>query len=281
VLKTVTGDTARRTIVAATKCAGCHEWFEGHGGNRVYETQVCVMCHNTGIATSGRGIADTVLQAYFNNTAPNTPTASTGAFTLREKKILTEWGFNALAPNAALKFPVVSNNFKDMIHGIHAGRDRVTPFQDARDRSPGAIVVLDFRRMDFPGKLNNCETCHVTATGTTTTYNTVPAGALVSTFESIDAAYAAGIAGGTATPAMAKTSLNTANVTDIVTTPFAAACVSCHDNSAAKAHMVINGGSISLTRTAAQPSPRPLEDVESCAVCHGPGRTYDTAAIHQ
>ena len=58
VLKTVTGDTARRTIVDAAKCASCHEWFEGHGGNRVYETQVCVMCHNTGLATSGRGIAD-------------------------------------------------------------------------------------------------------------------------------------------------------------------------------------------------------------------------------
>jgi hypothetical protein len=281
VLKTVAGDSARRTIVAADKCAGCHEWFEGHGGNRVYETQVCVMCHNTGIATSARGISDTTLQAYFNNTAPNTPTASTGAFTVDEKKTLTEWGFNALAPNAALKFPVVSNNFKDMIHGIHAGRERVTPFQDARDRSPGAIVVLDFRRMDFPGKLNDCETCHVTATGNTTTYNSIPAGALSSTYESIDAAYAAGIAGATATPAMAKTALNTANTTDIVTTPWAGACVSCHDNSAAKSHITINGGAVNVARSVAQAIPRPLEDVESCAVCHGAGRDFDTAKIHK
>ena len=281
VLKTVTGDTARRTIVAANKCAGCHEWFEGHGGNRVYETQVCVMCHNTGLATSGRGIADATLQAYYNNTAPNTPTANTGAFTLDEKAILTEWGFNALAPNAALKFPVVSNNFKDMIHGIHAGRERVTPFQDARDRSPGAIVVLDFRRMDFPGILSNCETCHVTATSNTATYNTVPAGALASTYESIDAAYAAGIAGATATPAMAKTALNTANATDIVTTPWAGACISCHDNSAAKSHITINGGAVNVARSVAQATPRALEDVESCAVCHGPGRDFDTAKIHK
>ena len=281
VLKTVTGDTARRTIVAADKCAGCHEWFEGHGGNRVYETQVCVMCHNTGMATSGRGIADATLQAYFNNTAPNTPTASTGAFTLDEKKLLTEWGFNALAPNAALKLPVVSNNFKDMIHGIHAGRERVTPFQDARDRAPGAIVALDFRRMDFPGKLSNCETCHVTATGSAATYNTVPAGALAATYESIDAAYAAGIAGGTATPAMAKTALNTANAADTVTTPWAGACVSCHDNSAAKSHITINGGAVNVARSVAQAIPRALEDVESCAVCHGPGRDFDTAKIHK
>ena len=281
VLKTATGDTARRTIVAAAKCAGCHEWFEGHGGNRVYETQVCVMCHNTGLATSGRGIADATLLAYFNNTAPNTPTASMGAFTLDDKKILTEWAFNPTLPNAALKLPVVSNNFKDMIHGIHAGRERVTPFQDARDRSPAAIVALDFRRMDFPGKLSNCETCHVTATSNTSTYNTVPAGALAATYESIDASYAAGIAGGTATTAMAKTALNTASASDIVMTPWAGACVSCHDNSAAKSHITINGGAVNVARSVAQAIPRALEDVESCAVCHGPGRDFDTAKIHK
>ncbi len=173
-----------------------------------------------------------------------------------------------------------------MIHGIHAGRERVTPFQDARDRtsttSGGAIQLLDFRRMDFPGKLNNCETCHVTAASSDQkTYNYVPAGTLVSTYESIDAAYAAGIAGGTATTALAKTALNTVNTTDTVITPFAAACVSCHDNTPAKAHISINGGAVNVTRAAAQPTPRPLEDVESCAVCHGPGRDFDTEKMHK
>ena len=116
VIKSVNGDAVRRTVVDANKCAGCHEWFEGHGGNRVYETQVCVACHVPGLASSGRGM----------------PTACS-----------TPWKFNALAlddedpdglefrqdrsANAALNFPVTSNNFKDMIHGIHAGRDRETP----------------------------------------------------------------------------------------------------------------------------------------------------------
>ena len=183
----------------AQKCAGCHEWFEGHGGNRVYETQVCVACHVPGLATSGRGIPDTLL--------------NTWSFNIAETRILTDWKFDKTLVNAALKFPVTTNNFKDMIHGIHAGRDRVTPFQDARDRSgSGVIQLLDFRRMDFPGKLNNCETCHVTATGSTATYNTIPTGSLVSTYESIDDAYAAAIAGGTAAPADAKRSLATASV---------------------------------------------------------------------
>lgn len=266
VMKTVTGDTARRTVVAADKCAGCHEWFEGHGGNRVYETQVCVMCHVPNMATSGRGVADSVMNSL--------------NFDIASTKIVTDWGFDKTLPNAALQLPVTTNNFKDMIHGIHAGRERVTPFQDARDFR--GVVLLDFRRMDFPGKLNNCETCHVTSvTSVQKTYNYVPAGSLASTYESIDAAYAAAIGSGTATPALAKTSLNTVNGTDTVTTPFAAACVSCHDNTAAKAHISINGGAINVSRSVALPTPRPLEDVESCAVCHGPGRDFDTAKVHK
>jgi OmcA/MtrC family decaheme c-type cytochrome len=277
VVNTVTGDTARRTIVNQEKCAACHEWFEGHGGNRVKETQVCVMCHNTGLATSGKGIADSVLLAYNANTAANTPTPSTGAFTRADRSLLADWTFFSFSgTELALKFPVTSNNFKDMIHGIHAGRDRVTPFQDARDRAPGAIALLDFRRMDFPGKLNNCEACHVTGTNTATTYNSVPAGALVSTHESINADFA-----NTKTTVNAKASLNTKNDQDLVTTPFAAACVSCHDNSAAKAHIDINGGSVLTRRDVAQKDGRPLEDVESCAVCHGPGRSVDAAVVHK
>jgi OmcA/MtrC family decaheme c-type cytochrome len=149
------------------------------------------------------------------------------------------------------------------------------------------IELLDFRRMDFPGKLNNCETCHVTYTGASSgpgsvqTYAVIPAGSLVSTYESIDKAYSDAIAAKTATPADAKRSLATANLADNVTTPYTAACVSCHDGSTAKAHMSINGGSLNVTRAAAQPSPRPLEDVESCAVCHGPGREFDTAKVHK
>jgi OmcA/MtrC family decaheme c-type cytochrome len=238
------------------------------------------MCHVPGLATSGRGIADAASGTY--------PGIGAYKFTIADQKILDDWKFDKTVPNAALKFPVTSNNFKDMIHGIHAGRERVTPFQDARDRTSttstggGVIQLLDFRRMDFPGKLNNCETCHVTsASSDQKTYNYVPASTLVSTYESIDAAYAAGIAGGTATTAMAKTALSTANPTDTVTTPFAAACASCHDNTPAKAHISLMGGAFNLTRAAAQPVPRPLEDVESCAVCHGPGREFDTEKVHK
>jgi len=264
VVKAVTGDTVRRTIVDPAKCSNCHEWFEGHGGNRVYEAQVCVTCHVPSIVTSGRGIADATLQTY--------------VFTNAEEKMLKDWAFDRTLPNAALKFPVTANNFKDMIHGIHAGRQRVTPFAEVRDRTtanPPVIVPLDFRRMNFPGILNNCETCHVTATSATTTYNTVPLSSLPSRYEAINADYAAGIAGGTATTAMAKASLATMNATDAVTTPFAATCMSCHDRPAAKAHMTLNGALINVARSAA------VGNVESCATCHAPGDIVDPAIVHR
>ncbi len=261
VVKAVTGDTARRTVVNPAKCSNCHEWFEGHGGNRVYETQVCVMCHTPGLATSGRGISDATLNAY--------------PFSAADVKKLTEWNFDKALPNAALKLPVVTNNFKDMIHGIHAGRDRVTPFVDARDRTPSAITLLDFKRMDFPGKLNKCDTCHVTANTVATTYNTVPAGTLASTYESIDGAYAAAIIAQTATPALAKTALSTANAYDTVTTPFSAACVSCHDSVATKTHVTLNGGLVKAPRSAA------MANMESCVTCHGAGKDFDPAVVHK
>ena len=267
VVRAVAGDTARRIVVDSNKCANCHEWLEAHGGNRVLEPQVCVACHAPGMATSGRGISDAFLGTY--------------SFNIAQTRILTDWGFNKSLPNAALKFPVTSNNFKDMIHGIHAGRDRVTPFQDARDStSRGVIDLLDFRRMDFPGKLNHCETCHVTAVTTDQkTYNFVPNNSLVSVYESVDATYAAANVTSSATPLMAKNSLSSASPTDVVTTPFAASCVSCHDRPAAKAHITLNGGVVNGTRAGARPTG--VEDVESCAVCHGPGREFDTASVHR
>jgi OmcA/MtrC family decaheme c-type cytochrome len=64
VVKSVTGDVVRRTVVDDEKCSNCHEWFEGHGGSRVKETQVCVVCHVPGMATSGRGISDSVISTW-------------------------------------------------------------------------------------------------------------------------------------------------------------------------------------------------------------------------
>jgi OmcA/MtrC family decaheme c-type cytochrome len=264
-VKTVTGDTERRKVVDAAKCSNCHEWFEGHGGNRVFAKEstslVCVLCHVPGMTSSGRSMPDAELNAL--------------VFTGEKAKILADWGFDNTLPNAALNLPVTTNNMKDMIHGIHKGRERVTPFMDARYFRSN-LTLLDFRRMDFPGKINNCETCHIAGT-----YSNVSTNALASTYESIDAAYAAGIAGGTATTAMANTALNTANDEDKVVSPFAAACISCHDSVAAQSHAATQGGLIQGTRTAFQTKVATPGAGEACLTCHGAGKAEDVAVKHK
>ena len=255
VVKEVTGDAVRRKVVDAAKCTNCHEWLELHGGSRVLApettTVVCVMCHNPRLTTSGRGIPDATL--------------STWTFNAADQKILNYWNFDKTKPNAALAFPATSNHFKDMIHGIHSGRQRVTPFMDARDRTPAAIAVLDFARMDFPGHLNKCETCHISGT-----YGSVPANALPSTHESVDAAYAA-----TPNPANAKASRLSNNPTDVVTSPFAAACVACHDSAVVQSHMKSTGiATIKGARSSLVPG------TEQCAFCHGPGKIVDVTVAH-
>ncbi|WPC66818.1 OmcA/MtrC family decaheme c-type cytochrome [Rhodoferax ferrireducens] len=264
VVKMVGTDAARRSVVEPNKCGNCHEVFEGHGGNRNIGLGsegivVCLVCHNPGLVTSGRGIPDVTLANW--------------KFTTAEDAILTAWGVVKTAVNGALGFPQVSNNFKDMIHGIHAGKDRTNPIAIARNRGAsvnliagtqsGAITLIDGNEIGFPGILNNCESCHKAGT-----YSTVPANTLVSSFE-------ANIAAANTTTTDAVNALKQPNVYDKVTTPFTAACVSCHDAATAQAHMTLNGGQILVLRTAANTAG------ESCAVCHSAGKEFDAAVVHK
>jgi OmcA/MtrC family decaheme c-type cytochrome len=260
VSKAVSTAETRRKVIDSAKCANCHEWFEGHGGNRVYDVQVCVTCHVPGLVTSGKGISNTELSTYYN----------AGLFTEQQKASLASWTGVSFAtdptvsnPEMALKFPQVTNNMKDMIHGIHAGKDRTTnTFKIVRNRAPQAINVIDGGLIGFPGKLTNCFSCH--------TYNgvAVPANTLASRYEAVNVA-------GNTTTALAKTAIGLQNTGDLLTTPFTASCASCHDSAPAAAHMRLNGGQILVARSALNSAG------ESCAVCHGVGSTYDPAVVHK
>ena len=91
----VTDDEVRREVVDSAKCSACHEFFEAHGGNRVFSAdggvQICTTCHVPNLSSSG-----TTLD---------------------------------------LTNPEDTNNFGPMIHGIHAATDRpyefVRNFRDA------------------------------------------------------------------------------------------------------------------------------------------------------
>jgi len=244
---------SRRKVIDSNKCSNCHEWFEGHGGNRVKEVQVCVMCHVPGLTTSGRGVADSVL----NILDPASQNYAT----------LVSWGVNPAAANAALAMPQTTNNMKDMIHGLHMGKKRTEPIRIARDFR--GVVLLDGSKFVFPGLINKCTDCH-----TYNGYSGVPANTLATREEAVNVA-------GNTTVALAKSALGTLNPGDLMTTPFTASCVSCHDTSAAQAHMRLNGGQIKIARNGGTPETTLNTAAESCAVCHGSGSTYDPVKVHK
>ncbi|MEI6473304.1 MAG: OmcA/MtrC family decaheme c-type cytochrome, partial [Holophagaceae bacterium] len=266
VVKAVTGDTARRVAIDSNKCANCHEWFEGHGGNRVFEVQVCVTCHVPGLTTSGKGGTNNQISAYYPSfTANDKDSLSrwTGVDFLTSNPVAAYAASHASSPDIALTFPQTTNNFKDMIHGIHAGKDRTTPIRIARNRS-GTQTIVDGLRIGFPGILNNCQSCH-----TYNGYNLPTTGTLLATREE-----AVNVAGNT-TAALANSALALANANDLMTTPFTAACVSCHDSAPAQAHMKLNGGQIKIVRSSLATAG------ESCAVCHGSGSDFDPVKTHK
>jgi OmcA/MtrC family decaheme c-type cytochrome len=218
--KAVTGDTARRSIVDNAKCFNCHEWFEGHGGNRVYTTEVCVMCHIPNLSTSGRGANVANLDA--TNAAA-----------------LAADGYDPANPST---WPEASNNFKDMIHGIHAAHERTTPYQFVRDRGTSGVFYYNWSHVTFPGILNNCETCH--KAGTAGGYDgSLPAGVLPTTNVTTD---------GNAATTVAQDRASVPNANDVITSPTTATCIACHDSDSSRWHMEINGGTVDVPRSTGQ-----------------------------
>lgn len=232
VLMPVDGDDTRRVVVDNEGCAGCHEWVEGHGGNRVYETGVCVMCHNPSLSSSGRELN--------------------------------------------LDNPEASNNFKDLIHGIHGSSVREYPLDFVRNRSGG----LHYTYLDDPADLAEYPD------GTVVTYPTEPSNCLMCHLEGTympeevnrDMLPSTTLIGDEATTTTEVSTLRTSmpNATDWIIGPTAAACSSCHNGDSAMAHMDLNGGTVLWTREEVLGG----RAAESCDVCHGDGRTASTSEIH-
>jgi OmcA/MtrC family decaheme c-type cytochrome len=238
VVKGVTGDAVRRTAVksgynattgAPEGCLECHLVFEGHGGSRVNNVQLCVMCHNPNMTSSGRTI-DPAIAGGIN---PD---------------------ITAIYGTDPLLYPEVPNNMKDMIHGIHSAffRARTTAaggegveFVDIRNRLNGVLVLGN--EITYPGTLNHCTKCHISTSSATATYrpDLIPANALLSTTK-----VTTGNASETRAEILAARA-SVPNATDLVNSPIAAACYGCHASIPRASHMVQMGGDINSMRTGA------------------------------
>ena len=66
---------------------------------------------------------------------------------------------------------------------------------------------------------------------------------------------------------------------DLRISPTAAACSGCHDSAVAQAHMILPGGAV-FDKTQLDITDMVDGNFESCAICHGPGRSFDVEVVH-
>jgi OmcA/MtrC family decaheme c-type cytochrome len=139
--------------------------------------------------------------------------------------------------------PVFNNggDLKFLIHAVHA-----SGFKTGDLPRPNAAAI------EYPNTPSDCRACHEG----NSFQLPLPAGVPVTRLAGSDAS---------------------------VITPQAAVCASCHDGALARAHMEQNGAQIARPiAEVADPTTRlPLPSVvETCATCHGPGKTADVRAVH-
>ncbi|HSD69109.1 MAG TPA: OmcA/MtrC family decaheme c-type cytochrome, partial [Woeseiaceae bacterium] len=138
-------------------------------------------------------------------------------------------------------------DFKHMIHGIHASGTIGVPFGVC---GFSGADVFDFV---YPGRLNNCEGCH-----------------LADTYYPVDSTEVFGTT---------FDANSTATLTDDrVVSPNMSVCSACHVDNLDTQHMLQNGGDLNATKAA--DGSMISAGVETCAVCHGPDRIADVKKMH-
>lgn len=287
VVKEVTGDTVRREVIDSQKCGKCHEWFEAHGGNRVaglgtVGQSICTLCHVPNLSTSGRGIQQSLFQFIIDNpvgtslaAVTNLVTGTAFSGTVSEEAKAANSALLASLGNNPTTYPEASNNFKDMIHGVHAGSNSLvvgTPLSFVRDRGTSGEFDYNFQGVTFVGVLKDCRACHkdtVSSAGVVdnsrATYISIPANVQSSTqvtTTGVPLTVQTAGAGNNVTQVDADRK-SVPNAQDLVNTPFTATCKACHSRPNALAHFRQMGGSVDTPRSQAD------KNAEACATCHG------------
>jgi OmcA/MtrC family decaheme c-type cytochrome len=228
-IKGVDGENAvRRTgIVDLDNCNTCHERIGFHSNaGRMANVEYCSTCHNPELSNSNIFVGEATF---------------------------------ALA-DGTFKYRQTSNNFKDMIHSIHAApfREEQNPddpynFIRSNPNVGGGSGPMVFQDVPYPLQVSDCQACHKSGT------QLLPEGA---------AATGLGWSVYDAQPALGSfvtdtpVGVNAFNpLLSIRKGPAAAACTTCHNSAEAAAHVAAN------TSAAAR--------AESCVVCHGEGRAYE------
>jgi len=218
--------TARRDIVDSAKCTGCHQGtMYQHGGDRIDNAQLCVVCHNPASSDKNNRVV-------------------TFAITNADGTVNTDMTYDG--KNAE------SYDLRVLLHAIHGVSMRDQPYVVYRSRGIYTFVTdgtelptgwpedgktiygstndktIAHNRIvvHYPQSVKNCEACH--NSGTYGAADQTKAVALT-----VDA--------GTSWPDQSD---------DIVIGPSAAACTSCHYSTAVKAHAETFGYKAQVTKDA-------------------------------
>jgi OmcA/MtrC family decaheme c-type cytochrome len=230
-------DQRRQVVDFGSKCSTCHNGIKLsgsgtpiprlslHGNNRNENLNLCVMCHN-----------------------PNQ----------------TDVPYRVLTSDARTSGPETSIDFKRMVHSIHAGGFKQTPYVVVGFNSS----INDFSDVRFPGELRNCLNCHIDKGGKGTFELPLNAAVLGSTVTT----------GSTyAVPAGSNRTIDVNPLNDLKIAPTAATCSGCHDKSEVRFHMIKTGGA--SFGTLQQYIGTTVK--ERCASCHGPGKEEDVRKAHE
>jgi len=194
-----------------------------------------------------------------------------------------------------------SYNAKTWVHALHASGMRSNPY----------TIQANFPEIIYPGKLNDCEACHVPGSYDFSSeanaaqipgmlWDSVAAGATYTTgpWVTYNTAYGATASfQAPASPSNAWSTITTQPATygtSAVSSPITAACAACHDQTDAVQHMTANGGvwyamrkDVPLLAPNGSPSgvaqvagSYKLQNREQCLVCHGTGAIADIQAVH-
>ncbi len=140
-------------------------------------------------------------------------------------------------------------DLKTMVHAIHASGYTGVSYDVCGFGN--STHSFDFA---YPGRLNNCEGCHIE-----------------DAYYPVDATVVLGTTIDAGADVVSPTD-------DTVISPNTAVCSTCHTSTLATEHMKQNGGDFAATKAA--DSSLISAGVETCDLCHGPGRSADVKEVH-